>query len=175
MRKSLSTPNFATIQPLPPQPPRQFQKPPQQSISIAGTASANVVLSNLAPTVSVEDIKATLKDVGGGVTEVHIMSAQGGSLQVKVAFRKPDGARECVEKLNGIIADGRIVKAAFEKPVVPAGPKNHEISFLNRQGGSTAGMARGGERGGWRGGGSGNPEPQYTGLYSDQMLADRKR
>ena len=110
MRKSLSTPNFATIQPLPPQPPRQFQKPPQQSISIAGTASANVVLSNLAPTVSVEDIKATLADIGGGVKEVHIISSTGQGLKVKVAFRKPaEGGRECIAKFNGIVADGTIL------------------------------------------------------------------
>jgi len=175
MRKSLSTPNFASIQSSSPQPPLQTQKPQQQSISIAGTASANVILSNLAPTVSVEDIKATLKDVGGGVKEVHIMSAQGGSLQVRVAFRKPEGARECIEKFNGIRADGRIIKAVFEKPVVPAAPKNQEISFLNRQRDSTAGVARGGKRGSGRDGGSRrNPEPQYTGLYSDQMLANEK-
>ena len=175
MRKSLSTPNFASIPPPSPHPPLHSQQPQQQSISIAGTASANVILSNLAATVSVEDIKSTLKDVGGGVKEVHIMSTQGGSLQVKVAFRKPEGARECVEKFNGIRADGRIIKAAFEKPVVPAAPKNQEISFLNRQRDSTAGVARGGKRGGGRRGGGRNPEPQYTGLYSDQMLGNEKR
>jgi hypothetical protein len=169
MRKSQSTPNLAALQP-PPRPAQQQQQ--TQVISIAGIASANVILSNLAPTVSVEDIKATLKDIGGGVKEVHIISAQGGSLQVRVAFRKPEGSKECVEKFNGIKADGRIIKAHFEKPA-PAGGKNQDVSFLNRQGDMTGGL-KGGKKGGRRGADV-DPESHYTGLYSDQMLANQKR
>jgi hypothetical protein len=174
MKKSFSTPNLVAFQsPKPaPQPPKE-----PQSISIAGIASANVILSNLASTVSVEDIKATLKDIGGGVKEVHMMSAQDGSLQVKVSFRKPEGARECVERFNGITADGRIVKAVLEKDAA----KKEEISFLNRQGERKQGetpASRGNSRRRGGGGGSGGAEyvePQYTGLYSDQMLAGQKR
>ena len=76
------------------------------SISIAGTASANVILSNLAPTVSVEDIKVVLGGIGGGVKEVHIMSSTGHGLKVKVAFKKPEGGKECITKFNGLRADG---------------------------------------------------------------------
>jgi len=76
------------------------------SISIAGTANAYVILSNLAPTVSVEDIKVTLAGIGGGVKEVHIISSTGQNLQVKVAFKKPEGGRECIAKFDGIKADG---------------------------------------------------------------------
>lgn len=90
MKKSISSPNLPSI----------------PSISIAGTASAYVVLSNLAPTVSVEDIKVTLAGIGGGVKEVHIISSTGPGLQVKVAFKKPEGGRECIAKFNGIKADG---------------------------------------------------------------------
>ena len=90
MKKSISSPNLPSI----------------PSISIAGTASAYVVLSNLAPTVSVEDIKVTLAGIGGGVKEVHIISSTGPGLQVKVAFKNPEGGRECIAKFNGIKADG---------------------------------------------------------------------
>jgi len=173
MKKSFSTPNLVALQP-----PKPAPKEPQ-SISIAGIASASVILSNLASTVSVEDIKATLKDIGGGVKEVHIVSTQGGSLQVKVSFRKSEGAKECVERYNGIMADGRVVKAVLEKPV----PKKDEVSFLNRQGeqkqGETpASRGKSRRRGGGAGAGGGGArdvEPQYTGLYSDQMLANQKR
>lgn len=89
MKKSTSAPNM-----------------PVPSISIAGTATANVILSNLAPTVSVEDVKATLAGIGGGVKEVHIISSTGQGLQVKVAFRKSEGGQECIAKFNGIKADG---------------------------------------------------------------------
>jgi hypothetical protein len=82
--------------------------PSTTSIFIAGTASAYVILSNLAPTVSVEDIKVTLAGIGGGVKEVHIISSTGQGLQVKVAFRKPEGGRECIAKFNGIKADGTL-------------------------------------------------------------------
>lgn len=87
-------------------PPPSAPTGPKQSIDIAGTASAYVVLSNLAPQVSVEDIKASFANIGGGVKEVHIISATGQGLQVKVAFRRPEGGRDCIEKFNGIKADG---------------------------------------------------------------------
>lgn len=80
------------------------------AITIAGTASSSVILSNLAPTVSVEDIKGTLAGIGGGVREVHIMSRSGKSgegLQVKVTFNKPaEGGKECIARFNGVVADG---------------------------------------------------------------------
>jgi hypothetical protein len=100
MRKAMSTPS------LPAKPSVPSTAPSAPSISIAGTATANVILSNLAPTVSVEDIRATFANIGGGVKEVHIMSSTGQSLQVKVAFKKPEGGRECIAKYNGIKADG---------------------------------------------------------------------
>jgi hypothetical protein len=96
MTKSISAPD------LPP-------SAPAQSISIAGTATSCVILSNLAPTVSVEDVKATLAGIGGGVKEVHIMSHgnSGQGLQVKVAFVKPaEGGKECIARFNGVVADG---------------------------------------------------------------------
>jgi hypothetical protein len=98
MTKSISTPNLAPSAPA-----------PAQSITIAGTATSCVILSNLAPTVSVEDVKATLAGIGGGVKEVHIMSHgnSGQGLQVKVAFGKPaEGGRECIARFNGVVADG---------------------------------------------------------------------
>jgi hypothetical protein len=79
---------------------------PTQSISIAGTATAYVILSNLAPSVSAEDVRGTLSGIGGGVKEVHIISSTGQGIQVKVAFMRPEGGRECIAKFNGINADG---------------------------------------------------------------------
>jgi len=81
-------------------------KIPTQSISIAGTATAYVILSNLAPSVSAEDVRGTLSNIGGGVKEVHIISSTGQGIRVKVAFMKPEGGRECIAKFNGINADG---------------------------------------------------------------------
>jgi hypothetical protein len=61
--------------------------------------------------VSVEDIKATLGEIGGGVREVHLMSRSGREgregLQVKVNFNKPaEGGKECIARFNGVVADG---------------------------------------------------------------------
>ena len=82
------------------------------TISIAGTASSSIILSNLAATVSVEDVKETLAGIGGGVSEVHIMSRSGRlgeGLQAKVTFNKPaEGGKECIARFNGVVADGTI-------------------------------------------------------------------
>jgi hypothetical protein len=78
-------------------------------MSIAGTATAYVVVQNLSPAVSVADIKAVFANIGGGIKEVHIMSSTGENLKVKVAFRKPEGGRECIEKFDGKRADGKYI------------------------------------------------------------------
>ena len=100
--RSVSAPNLKIEAPQA-QPPTQ----PTQSISIAGIATAPVIMSNLAPTVSAEDIKASLGNMGGGVKEVHIISSNGQSIQVRVHFKKPvEGGQECISRFNGVIADG---------------------------------------------------------------------
>ena len=64
-------------------------------------------MSNLASTVSAQDIKTSLGTIGGGVKEVHIISSNAESIQVRVHFEKPvEGAQECISRFNGIIADG---------------------------------------------------------------------
>ena len=88
------------------QPSRNVNTNPP-SITIAGVATASVIISNLAPTVSVEDIKTTLANIGGGVTEVHIISSTGQGLKARVQFRKAaEGAKDCVAKFHGVKADG---------------------------------------------------------------------
>ena len=173
MKKSVSAPNL----------------PSTPSISIAGTASAYVILSNLAPTVSVEDIKVTLAGVGGGVREVHIISSTGQGLQVKVAFKKPEGGRECVAKFNGIKADGdticllmltrvgRTISVAFEKPVT-GNKKDQPVSFLNRQTApvQNTSMSKGARRREKRVAAE-NPvaEDYVSSLYSDQLIQGQRR
>jgi len=101
---SMSAPNLRPRQPT--IQPRPANKP-QQSISIAGIATAPIIMSNLASTVSAQDIKTSLGTIGGGVKEVHIISSNAESIQVRVHFEKPvEGAQECISRFNGIIADG---------------------------------------------------------------------
>lgn len=100
----MSAPNLRPRQPT--IQPRPANKP-QQSISIAGIATAPIIMSNLASTVSAQDIKTSLGTIGGGVKEVHIISSNAESIQVRVHFEKPvEGAQECISRFNGIIADG---------------------------------------------------------------------
>ena len=101
MKKSASTSNLNSPQFQP-----TYSSSSAQPMSIAGTATAYVIVKNLSPAVSVVDIKAVFANIGGGVKEVYIMSSTGENLQVKVAFRRPEGGRECIEKFDGRKADG---------------------------------------------------------------------
>jgi hypothetical protein len=107
-----STMTMTTATPAPPVTPRKRtptgpSNDPTPSIFIAGTATASVIISNLAPNVSVEDIKVALGNIGGGIKEVHIMSHTGQSLKAKVSFKDPArGNKECISKFNGVKADG---------------------------------------------------------------------
>ena len=102
LTKSFSTPNV----------PSQTTRvvPSLRSISIAGAANASVIMSNITPTASVEDIRAILAGLGGGVKELHIVSQgnqTGAGLKVKVTFNNPtEGGRQCIERFNGVVADG---------------------------------------------------------------------
>jgi len=82
--------------------------------------------------VSVEDIKLTLGNIGGGVKEVHIMSQgkSGQGLQAKVSFVRPaEGGRDCIARFDGIVADGRMISVAFET----SSGQTHSTSFLNHR------------------------------------------
>ena len=101
-------------------------------------------MSNLAPNVSVEDIKAALGNIGGGIREVHLMSHTGQSLKARITFKKPpEGNQECISRFNGVKADGmsilnrsllkfsgRTISVEIEKP--PSQEKEGEFSFLKR-------------------------------------------
>jgi hypothetical protein len=101
MKKSASTSNLQSPQAQP-----SYSSSSVQPISIAGAATAYVVVQNLSPAVSVADIKAVFGNIGGGVKEVHIMSSTGENLKVKVAFRRPEGGRDCIAHFDGKKADG---------------------------------------------------------------------
>jgi len=103
MKKSASTSNLHS-----PQVQASYSSP-TQPISIAGTATAYVIVQNLSSAVSVADIKAVFGNIGGGVKEVHIMSSTGENLKVKVAFRRPEGGRECIAIFDGKKADGNTI------------------------------------------------------------------
>jgi hypothetical protein len=103
MKKSASTSNLHSPQAQP-----SYSSSSVQPISIAGTATAYVIVQNLSPAVSVADIKAVFANIGGGVKEVHIMSSTGETLKVKVAFRTPEGGRDCIANFDGKKADGNI-------------------------------------------------------------------
>ena len=91
--------------------------------------------------MSVEDIKLTLGNIGGGVKEVHIMSQgkSGQGLQAKVSFVRPaEGGRDCIARFDGIVADGisfigankgRMISVAFET----SSGQTHSTSFLNHR------------------------------------------
>lgn len=102
LTKSVSTPN------LNPQPTSMPSS--NRSISIAGAASASVIMSNITPSASVEDIRAILAGLGSGVKEIHIISQSSQSdrgLKVKVTFMNPaEGGRQCIDRFNGVVADG---------------------------------------------------------------------
>jgi hypothetical protein len=107
LTKSFSTSNIP-LQPAQTPTPTAFR-----SISIAGAASASVIMSNITPTASVEDIRTILAGIGGGVRELHIISQahqSDGGLKVKVTFNNPsEGGRQCIERFNGIVADGNLL------------------------------------------------------------------
>ena len=67
-------------------------------------------MSNITPTASVDDIRAILAGLGGGVKELQIVSQSNqsdGGLRVKVTFNKPaEGGKQCIERFDGVVADG---------------------------------------------------------------------
>jgi hypothetical protein len=78
------------------------------SISLAGAAMRSIIMSNLSPTVSVQDVSSALTGMGGGVKEISLFNQPNrGPISAKITFFNPaEGGRECIERYNGVMADG---------------------------------------------------------------------
>ncbi|CEJ05182.1 hypothetical protein RMCBS344292_19129 [Rhizopus microsporus] len=117
-------------------PPQKQKQPIQQKPAVVSTVfqqksidprerTSIVLLCNLDPRATAEDVGETCSMFGPILSCDMLLDPMGRPLhEAEVEFMYPQSAQECVAKLDGEIADGRVLRARLQyRPTPPVVPR----------------------------------------------------